>query len=297
MKHVLITGARGFFGHSLVSHFLETTDWVLVCPTRGPKTPDRLLELGNSDRILYNFDGPIDVIIHAAADPNVLSCINNPNGAVDSNIIETLKILEYARTQKLEHFIFVSSTGVYNNIENGTNSSFCKALNMYAATKLAGEQMCMAYLNSYNVPCSVVRLSDMFGPRSQPERFPTVAIRKLITGEKFVLHGKDGIIGRRNWCSTSDASDMILYIINNLKPGDIYNVSGDRSLTHLEFVEMISKILCIEFKYEILEDTIQGKILNCNAPPSVPGWTSNKTFEEGLRYFVEWTIENKNWLN
>jgi UDP-glucuronate 4-epimerase len=299
MKHVLITGARGFFGHSLVSHFLETTDWVLVCPIRGPKTPDRLLELGNSDRILYNFDGPIDVIIHAAANPSTLDCIEHPVEAVDSNIGETLKMLEFARKHPLEHFIFISSTGVYGSDIYGHEGVNCRAANMYAATKLAGEQMCWAYMHSYGVPCTVARLSDVFGPRSQPERFPTKAIRKLLSGEKFTLHGENGVIGRRNWCSSVDAADMILFILNNVPPGETFNVSGQQLLSHLDFLAIISENMGHTFEYEIKSENIKGRVFTCEAYPYELvrlGWRPKKTFNERICDFVRWTLSHPLWL-
>jgi nucleoside-diphosphate-sugar epimerase len=298
MKHVLITGARGFFGHALVSHFLENTDWILICPTRYPKNPDRLVELGPSDRILQEFDGPLDIIIHAAANPSTLDCIEHPVEAVDSNIGETLKMLELARKHPLEHFIFISSTGVYGSDMNGHEGVNCRATNMYAATKLAGEQMCWAYMNSYGVPCTVARLSDVFGPRSQPERFPTKAIRNLLKNEKFTLHGENGIIGRRNWCSSFDAADMILFILKSVAPGETFNVSGMESLTHLEFLQIIAKAMDVPFEYNIKEEGIIGRVLSQIVPPTKLydiGWRPAIPFVKHVKNFTKWTIANKNW--
>lgn len=299
MKTVLITGARGFVGHSIVSHLLEKTDWVLVCPVRCPKTPDRLLELGPNKRILRTFDGKIDIIIHAAAEPSTIACIDNPAGAVDSNIMETLKMLEFARTQTVEHFIFISSIGVYN--DNGGSpcleTTLCTAQNMYAATKLACEQMCMAYLHSYNVPCSIVRLGDVFGPRSQQTRLPTVALRKLINNEKFVIHCFNGQLAKRNWCSVVDAADMILFIIRQ-PPGKTYNVSGLECMTNLKFITEIAKCLGKTVDYELGYENIQGRNVSHNAPPDLLlslGWRPEKTFETHVKEFVEWTLAHPEW--
>lgn len=299
MKTVLITGARGFVGHSIVSHFLEKTDWLLICPVRGPKCPDRLSELGPSKRIVNEFEGKIDIIIHAAAEPSTIACIEDPVKAVDSNIMETMKILEFARTQNIEHFVFISSIGVYSDNDGKPclEDTACTARNMYAATKLACEQMCMAYLHSYNVPCSVARLSDIFGPRSQNTRLPTVALRKLLNNEKFIIHCFNGEIAKRNWCSAADAADMILFIIQQ-KPGSIYNVSGTECMTNLKFISEIAKCLGKTVDYELGFENIQGRNVSHNAPPNriwALGWRPEKSFETRISEFVEWTLSRPDW--
>jgi nucleoside-diphosphate-sugar epimerase len=299
MKTVLVTGARGFVGHAIVSRILEKTDWTVVCPTRGVKTPDRLIEIGPSSRIIYNFEGKIDIIIHAAAEPSTIACIDDPVKAVDSNILETLKILEFSRTQSLEHFVFISSTGVYNdnNGDPSLEATLCTSRNMYAATKLACEQMCMAYLHSYNVPCSVARLSDAFGPRSQQSRLPTVAMNKLLRNEKFIIHCFNGELARRNWVPSVDVADMILFIIKQV-PGQIYNVSGRECMTNLKFISEIAKCMNKAFDYEIGYENIQGRNVSHNAPPDrlwSLGWRPEKTFEYRINEFVTWTMEHPEW--
>ena len=299
MKTVLVTGARGFVGHSIVSRILEKTDWTIVCPVRGVKTPDRLIELGESSRIVYNFEGKIDIIIHAAAEPSTLACIDDPVKSVDSNILETLKILEFARTQTLEHFVFISSTGVYDDNDGKPclEDTLCTARNMYAATKLACEQMCMAYLHSYNVPCSVARLSDVFGPRSQQSRLPTVALNKLLRGEKFVIHCFNGELARRNWCSSVDVADMILFIIKQ-RPGQVYNVSGQECMTNLNFINEIARCMGKSFEYELGYENIQGRNVSHNAPPRRMlelGWRPEERFEYRVKEFVDWTLAHPEW--
>jgi len=298
MKTVLVTGARGFVGHAIVSRILEKTDWQIVCPVRGVKTPDRLLELGSSDRVVYNFEGKIDMIIHAAAEPSTLACIDDPVQAVNSNVIETLKILEFARTQTLEHFVFISSTGVYDNTGRPSfEDTLCTSRNMYAATKLAGEQMCMAYLHSYEVPCSVARLSDVFGPRSQQTRLPTVALKKLLNNETFLIHCYNGEIAKRNWCSSVDVADMILFILHQ-EPGRIYNVSGRECMTNLEFITKIAKCMNKTVNYTLGTENIQGRNVSHDSPPDLIwslGWRPEKSFDDRIKEFVDWTLDHPAW--
>ena len=215
---VLVTGARGFVGHSIVEHILSETDWTVFYEDRPPKPLDRLEEIKIPGRVLLYDDGHIDVIIHAAGNPSALACINEPDDAIRSNIEETFRILELARKHKVSRVLYISTCEVYGNIPGLTlENSFCEAINMYAATKLAAEHMCTAYSHSYNVPYSIVRLSNTFGPRCQPERFPVVAIRKIVNDEKIKIHcDADGHPIKRRWTPIRDVASMVVFIIEKL---------------------------------------------------------------------------------
>jgi dTDP-glucose 4,6-dehydratase len=297
--YCLLTGGRGFFGNSLVQYILDTTDWTIVCPVRGPKTPDRLHEIDQKDRVISTTSENIDIIIHAAANPNTIACINDPTEALESNVKETLKILEFAKTQNLKHFIFISTASVYGDGIGDENSSGT-SINMYAATKIAGEQMCLAYFHSYGVPCSIARLGDVFGPRSQKERFPTVCIRKLLACEKINIHcDATGEVCTKNWIHSEDAADMILFIIRQ-PPGNCYNVTGSKTIPNLDFLKFIAKEVHLDFEYEICSENIKGRILQIDAPPTrlySLGWRPKKSFEERIKEFVEWTLTHPSWIS
>ena len=298
-KTVLITGGRGFLGHAVVCELLENTDWKLVCPTRGSKNPDRLEQIDTRGRIIKEIHEKIDIIIHAAGNPSAIDCINDPLEAVKDNVLETTRMLELARKHNVEHFIYVSSVEVYGGDLNVSyEDSHCVAKNPYAATKLAGEHMCMAYQETYGVRCSIVRVNNTFGSRLQPERFPVVAIKKLMCNEHFVMHCDDkGKVGKRRWTPIEDVSDMILFILKLDEPGRTYNVTGDL-ISNLEFLEHIAKCVNVKVNYTLHQENIQGRVLFQNAPPYLIyslGWKPKKTFDERLREFA-WTLAHPEWM-
>lgn len=288
MKRVLITGARGFVGASMIEHILENTDWVVYYTKRPYKPDDRLSKINSKDRLFEWDDEKIDIILHTAGNASSLACIDKPLEAVNDNILETVKILELARKCSVEHFIYFSSVEVYGKSGKCTESDACLAKNMYAATKYSGEQICMAYQESYGVPCSIVRLNNTFGHFCQEERFPIIAINKLLNNEKFTLYTYNGkIIGRR-WTPIYDVAEMVLFILDQ-KPGKIYNTTGD-FMTNLEFLKCIAKAMNIEhFDYQLVEECITGRIGDQDAPSDFIrslGWKPSKTFEDRILEFV-----------
>ena len=293
MKVILVTGARGFVGASLIEHILETTDWEVYYQKRPPKPNDRLAQMKN----VHPWEGQKEpnIILHVAGNPSSLSCIADPTGAVNDNVLLTLEMLELARKYKesLEHFIYFSSVEVYGKSGTCLETDVCTAKNMYAATKYAGEQMCMAYHESYAVPCSIVRLNNSFGHFCQEERFPVMAIKKLLNNEKFILHTYDGEIVGRRWTPIYDVAEMVLFILQQ-KPGKIYNTTAD-FISNLDFLKHIANAMNIKtFEYETIEENVAGRIGSQDAPPDFIrslGWKPTKTFEQRVNDFVNQRIK------
>jgi nucleoside-diphosphate-sugar epimerase len=292
MKHVLITGARGFVGASMIEHFLEHTEYFVYYTKRPPKDDDRLNTINRMNRVFEWKGEDIDIILHAAGNPSSLACIENPIGAIEDNISETVKTLEIARKYKVEHFIYFSSVEVYGKSGKCFEDDICNTQNMYAATKHSGEQICKAYQSSYGVPCSIVRLNNTFGHFCQKERFPMIAIRKLLNGEKFTIYTHDDEVVGRRWTSIYDVAEMVCFILEQ-EPGKIYNTTGD-FMSNLQFLECIANAMNIDgFDYELVEENVRGRIGNQDAPPDFIrslGWKSSKSFEERIREFVSSTL-------
>ena len=292
MKHVLITGARGFVGASMIEHFLEHTEYFVYYTKRPPKDDDRLNTINRMNRVFEWKGEDIDIILHAAGNPSSLACIENPIGAIEDNISETVRTLEIARKYKVEHFIYFSSVEVYGKSGKCFEDDICNAQNMYAATKHSGEQICKAYQSSYGVPCSIVRLNNTFGHFCQNERFPMIAIRKLLNGEKFTIYTHDDEVVGRRWTSIYDVAEMVCFILEQ-EPGKIYNTTGD-FMSNLQFLECIANAMNIDgFDYELVEENVRGRIGNQDAPPDFIrslGWNSSKSFEERIREFVSSTL-------
>jgi dTDP-glucose 4,6-dehydratase len=290
---VLVTGARGFVGHAVIENILADTDWTVFYQKRPVKVPDRLEEIKEASRVFEYEDQKIDIIIHAAGNPSALACIEDPKDAVRSNIDETLKMLELGRKHKISRFLYVSSCEVYGN------SHECTAINMYAATKLSGEHLCTAYFHSYGVPYSIVRLPNTFGPRCQPERFPVLAIRKILKNEKLIIHcDGSGQPLTRSWTPMKDVASMIVFILQKCGSGGTYNLTFT-NISNLEFLNSIARAIGKTPQYIFENENVNGRVTLCgeshNALYSL-GWITVMSFDERIKEFVNWSLAHPEWV-
>jgi nucleoside-diphosphate-sugar epimerase len=263
MKNILITGGNGFVGINIINEIINATDWNITCLIN--KTDDKIPE--NINRIYdLNIDSYYDFIIHAGGNPSSKSCIENPQSALNDNIITTFHILEYARKNKIKNIIFLSSCEVYGHaIETSNENDLLKSYNMYGASKVACEHMLSAYCYSYGLSGVSIRLLNTYGPYCQKERFPSI-IKYKFENEKiphFVLSNKT----KKRWLNIQEMANRIIFIMNNMPNGhETFNFVGDENLSLVEFIHKLSNGK--HFTYEYLKEEIQGYTHEGNADGS-----------------------------
>jgi len=310
MKTVLITGANGFVGHYLVKEFLP--DHRVICMVRpGTANMGRLQDVIDDVKIVeHDIKNPcvdlplVDIILHAGANPSAADSLNNPTASVMDNVLGTLNLLEYARHTGVERFVYYSSGEVYGPIPIGQDSQVTDPYNSnspYAASKAAGEELCLAYANSFNVPVSVVHINNTFGPRCQPNRLPVIVINKIINNQVLDLQvGANNVIGGRRWFYAGDVASHTRFILNTQTAQcEKWNSAGRKFINNLDFAQLIAQAMGKELKYRLVPIDRPGHDLCFSVDPSKLydlGWTEPVSFEQRLLQTVNWYLENPNWI-
>jgi dTDP-glucose 4,6-dehydratase len=310
MKTALITGANGFIGHYLVEEFLK--DHRVICVVRpGSTNMERINHMLDRVTVIeHDIKNPCkhlpaaDIILHAGANPSSADSLSDPTASVMDNVLGTLNLLEHARHTGVERFVYYSSAEVFGPIPIGQDSQPNDAYNSnspYAAGKAAGEELCMAYANSFNVPASIIHINNTFGPRCQSNRLPVIIIRKLLNNETLDIHvGPGKLVGGRRWFYAGDVASHTRFILNTQTARcKKWNSAGRKFINNLDFAQLIAQAMGKELKYRLVPIDRPGHDLCFSVDPSKLydlGWTETMSFEQRLLQTVNWYLENPNWV-
>ena len=327
VKKIIITGGCGFIGHHFAEHIHLNTDWKIIIIDKlsyASMGYSRLRDTGilTSPRVkVFTNDliNPIPIglqkeigtdinyIVHMAAETHVDNSIKDPGLFIKNNVLSTYNILEYARTlEKLENLFYFSTDEVFGPALNDTMykewDRHCPT-NPYSASKSAAEQICIAYENTYKIPLMIVNVMNAFGERQHVEKFIPLCIKKVLNNETVYIHSYPGKArsGTRFYIHGRNIANAVLFLIQNGKLGEKYNISGEREVSNLEMAQLIAKFVGKELKYELVDfhSDRPGHDLRYGLDGSKlfnMGFKLSVDFEESLRKTVEWTLKNRKWL-
>lgn len=327
---VLLTGGAGFIGHHMVEHFLKRTNWTLILL-------DRLDLSGNLNRvheaiqpytkdvtysrlkwIYHDFKAPIsekvaemigglDGILHVGASTHVDRSITHPLEFVYDNVVGTANMLEFMRNYAANAwFIYFSTDEVFGPaIGNVAYREWDRynSGNPYAATKAGGEELCLAYANTYKLDICVSHCMNVFGERQHAEKFIPLVMRKVLNGEKVTIHADptQTKAGSRFYIHARNVADAIKFIIEKGKAREKYNIVGSKEVDNLTLAKMIAEVIGKPLKFEMVDfhSSRPGHDLRYaldGARLANMGWQPPVDFEKSLTKTVEWTMSHKYWL-
>jgi dTDP-glucose 4,6-dehydratase len=261
--------------------------------------------------------GRVDYIAHLAAGSHVDRSIEYPMEFVLDNVVGTCNILEFARSQKesLERFIYFSTDEVFGPAPAGINykeNDRYNSTNPYSASKAGGEELAVAYENTYGLPIYITHTMNVFGERQHPEKYIPMCIKKARDGDTITIHSDSTktIPGSRHYIHAEDVADAVLYLLNgnfNLDPEwggakcPKFNIVGAEEINNYELAKIIAEAQGKELKYEFIDfhSSRPGHDLRYALDGSKMkelGWVPSKSVRERITEVVNWTLENDRWL-
>jgi UDP-glucose 4-epimerase len=305
MRKVAVTGGAGFIGSNLVSRLVREGFEVTVVDdlSTGLMSNIAIQDCSFRKTSITDFKNlneairDCETIFHLAARGSVPRSIKNPVATHDVNATGTLNVLEVAR-QTGAHVVFSSSSSVYGrNMQLPKNESmWLGPMTPYAASKLAGEAYVQAYAASYDVPITLLRFFNVFGPRQRPDHAYAAVLPKwiwLAMQKKPIDVYGDGSASR-DFTYVETVIDIAVTAMNNriVTEGAINLAYGNR-ISLNDVIAMLRKHfpdLEVDYKSERLGDVRESQNepnLLKNVFPKV----QPKDFETAFSETIDWLKE------
>lgn len=323
---VLVTGGAGFIGSHLVEHLLVNTTWEIVCLDRLDTSGNlnRLAEVlkGRTDaaRVTVRFHdlraaiapqlakqlGRVDAIFHLAAATHVDRSIECPMEFVQDNVVATCNLLDYARTlPALQRVLYFSTDEVFGPCQVGSYREWdrYRSGNPYAATKAGGEELALAFHNTYHLPVLITHTMNVLGERQHPEKFIPSTIAKVRDGQRVLIHANANKTkaGSRFYIHARNVADAVLFLFREGTIGEKYNIVGEREVDNLEMAQFIAAAAGKPLDYELVDfhSSRPGHDLRYalnGDKMAAMGWKLPVNFESSLQRTVQWTLAHPEWL-
>lgn len=309
MGSVLITGGAGFIGSHLVDALIEGGDRVTVLDDFSVGILENLADAEATGRLrivtgsicdkaaVMDAMQDCDRVYHLAVQC-VRRSIGEPRQSHDANATGTLVVLEAARQAAVQRFVYCSSSEVYGNSSAGLlqeDTTLCKPMTVYGASKLAGELYAEAYLRIYSLPTLVVRPFNAYGPRAyqtgvRAEVLPRFVAR-VLNGLPPVIFG-DSSNGRDFTYVTEIAAGIAAAGKVDSLVGEKINLAYGRMVTVHEVATTVLKTLgrndlAIEFADPRPGDVHRLRADTTKAEQRL-GYEARVEFAQGVAKYVDW---------
>jgi len=291
----LVTGGAGFIG----SAFIRKVE--------NPVVLDALTYAGRKENLegvdhvfikgnISNYDEvkkvvdeyKVDVIVNFAAETHVDRSIVDPRPFLESNVFGVINLLQIAREKGIR-LVHISTDEVYGDNEADENSPL-RPSSPYSASKASADMFVLSYVRTYSVDAMIIRPSNNYGPRQFPEKLIPKTIIMTLLGKEVPVYG-DGK-QMRDWIFVEDTVELIKKVAESGERGRIYNIPGGHSITNIELIDKIGRIMGKEVKKKFVKDR-PGHDRFYKMKPSLSYTTMS--IDEGLERTVNWYLKNRTW--
>jgi UDP-glucuronate 4-epimerase len=338
---ILITGSAGFIGFSLTKRIIEMeidvicidiiNDYystelkdnrikelykVYSATSRNSKFEFLKIDLCDQKQIEeVFFNHNIDVVIHLAAQAGVRYSIENPRAYINSNIIGFFNILEESKKNKVNHFLYASSSSIYGlnkTIPFSTNDLTDFPISLYAATKKSNELLAHSYSHLYNLPTTGLRFFTVYGPWGRPDMAYFKFTQSIFNGKPIDVYNSGDLF--RDFTYIDDIVNAIIKLFelppiggnsknihmirnNSMVPFQVFNIGNNKPVKLIEFISTLENLIgrkAIINNLEMQPGDVSITYANIDDLQEYCGFAPKTELNEGLKNFVKWYKEYYN---
>ena len=275
-KNILVTGGTGFVGSHLVEELvMQEANVVTTFISTNPLSYFFSQKLNKKVRMAHvdvrDFESVFDLvtkndieyIFHLAAQALVETAYYNPKKTMESNIMGTVNILESARLfPKVKAVVVASSDKAYGKLDYQTlrvkkakyfETDPLKGDHPYEVSKSAADLIAYSYFKTYNLPVVITRFGNIYGEGDLNfSRIIPDIMRAIIKKEKLEIRSDGTYV--RDYLYVKDVVDGYLRLANKIEKvrGEAFNFGSRESLSVIELIKSIERILKKKINYKIL---------------------------------------------
>jgi len=286
-KRLLVTGAAGFIASKLVQRLRDSGDEVSEFDiARGQ-------DICNLKQVTEAIRGK-DAVFHLAAVADLNYARVYPVRSMEINVQGTWNIAEACRKQRGTVLFYASTICVYGNqeVHPVTEKSLPNPSEIYACSKLAGENVVKGYHLTYGLPYNIMRFATIYGPGTRPALGTHIFMGQALREEPITVHGNGE--QTRTLTHVNDLVDAILAVYKSGVTNDIFNMTATEEISALRMAKDIkrltgskSEIVFIPqrigqtFREEISADHIRERV----------GWKARIGWDDGLKDMLNWFMD------
>jgi dTDP-glucose 4,6-dehydratase len=303
----LVTGGAGFIGSHLVELILKTNSKVLVLDkltyASSQWTPPNLnanfkfikVDIAKRNELFHyaenirEFLGNGFSIFHLAAESHVDRSINSADEFINTNVLGTQVMLDFAKQSKAFRFLHISTDEVYGSLEKGeaTETSSLNPSSAYSASKAASDLVALAHHKTFGTEVIVTRCVNNFGPRQSLEKFIPRAISRTLKGLPIPIYGTG--VNTREWIFVEDHCKILLMLMNEGERGQIYNIGSGERRTNLEIANLLIDALQVSAKIDYVNDRLGHDFRYALDSTLISKYLANNplvSLEQGLKHTI-----------
>ena len=316
-NRVLVTGADGFIGSHLTEELVKSGEKVTAfCLYNSFGT------LGWIDTLPKEIRSEIEIFTGDVRDPNgvrtamrgqqrvfhlaaliaIPFSYHSPDSYVDTNIKGTLNVLNAARELGTERVMVTSTSEVYGTAQYGPidEKHPFQGQSPYSATKIGADRLAESFYRSFDLPVTIVRPFNTYGPRQSGRAVIPTIISQLLAGQQEIHLGK--LSPTRDFNFVKDTAHGFMAIADcpaaigqelNIATGEEHSI-GDLANELIAQINPNAKIVCEEERLRPEKSEVNRLLGDSTKMRALTGWKPEYTFEQGLAETVAWIRDNLN---
>jgi NAD dependent epimerase/dehydratase len=310
-KNVAVTGADGFIGSHLVESLLEhgaqvkalsyynsfnSWGWLDVDQIKSHSGIQVVAGDVRDPLLMDTFLEGAEIVFHLAALIGIPYSYIAPKSYLDTNVTGTYNVLESCRKAKVKHLLVTSTSEVYGTaVETPIHETHIRQpQSPYSASKIAADALALSYYLSFELPVTIVRPFNTYGPRQSSRAFIPTVICQLLSGRESIRLGS--LSPTRDMVFVKDTAEGFLRIAESKALiGEEVNIATNKEVSMGDLAQAIIKQINPNVRLETDDQRVRPQksevfqLLGSNQKlKNFIGWTPEISLESGLQQTIKW---------